>query len=162
MKAINDKLDQLLPLKETIDGIEDALQVLRDLYDNALTRTEQNEREVKELKKKVGSVGARVTKVAPIIDDLDDLEWRNRRLNLEFHGIPDTDNEDLLDKVNALTAKNKLSALTESDVVTVHRLPAKRDKTAGIICPFTRQADRDAWWLNRKKMQETNGKIFIL
>lgn len=162
MKAINDKLDQLLPLKETIDGIEDALQVLSDLYDNVISRTEQNEREVKELKKRVEMVEARDSEVAQLIDDLDNLEWRNRRLNLEFHGIPETVNENLLDKVNALTAKNKLPALTGSDVVAVHRLPAKKDKTAGIICRFARQADRDAWWQKRKKLQETNGKIFIL
>ena len=162
MKAISDKLDQLLPLKEKIDGIEDALQLLSDQYDDLLSRTERNEREVKELKKRVEKVESRDSEVAQLKDELDNLEWRSRRLNLEFHGIKGTQSENLLDKINALTAQNKLPPLTQKDVVAIHRLPARKDKTAGIICRFARQADRDAWWQNRKKLQETDDNIFML
>ncbi|XP_077484998.1 uncharacterized protein LOC144095071 [Amblyomma americanum] len=162
MMAISDKLDQLLPLKETIDGIEDSMQLLSDQYDDLLSRTERNEREVKELRKRVEKVETQNDDVAQLKDNIDDLEWRSRRLNLEFHGIQETDKENLLDKINALTAQIKLPALSENDVVAVHRLPAKKDKIPGIICRFARQADRDAWWQNRKKLQEADGNIFVL
>lgn len=78
---------------------------------------------------------------------LDDLEWRNRKLNLEIHGVPQTEGENLLSKLNALAGESGLPQLSEHDITAIHRLPAKRDKVPGIICRFARQSMRDKWWL---------------
>lgn len=73
---------------------------------------------------------------------MNELEWRNRKLHLELHGIPKTEHENLLHKVNAGSASLPLPTLSPSDVIAAHRLPSKPDKTPGVIVRFARQSFR--------------------
>lgn len=161
MKAINDKLEKLVPLQETVECIDDAVKYLSEQYDKILKKTEQNERDVKDLKRRLEKVEMRDREVAVLQADVENLEWRSRKLNLEFHGIKETENENLLEKINALANKYQLPLLAESDVVAIHRLPSKKDKTPGVICRFAKQSDRDSWWQNRKKLSSLDKGFFL-
>lgn len=55
--------------------------------------------------------------VAEVQAEVDNLEWRSRRLNLEFHGIQETEDENLLEAINAMAIKHQFPPLAESDVV---------------------------------------------
>lgn len=161
MKAINDKLEYLMPLKETVESIEDSVQFMSERYDELLARTERNEQEVKELKRRIEKVEAQDDELVHLTKEVDNLEWRSRRLNLEFHGIQKTENENLLSEINKLAAEIKLPLLEENDIVALHRLPSKKDKVPGIICHFAKQTDRDTWWLNRKKLHAAHENLFV-
>ncbi|KAH8036348.1 hypothetical protein HPB51_025689 [Rhipicephalus microplus] len=99
--------------------------------------------------------------VAEVQAEVDNLEWRSRRLNLEFHGIQETEDENLLEAINAMAIKHQFPPLAESDVVAIHRLPPRKDKTPVVICRFAKQADRDFWWKNRKKLSSLNEHFFL-
>lgn len=58
------------------------------------------------------------------MQDINDLEWQSRKLNLKFYGIPVSENEDILSKVNAVGSKIIVTELSITDVVSMHRLPA--------------------------------------
>lgn len=162
LKSINEKLEYLLPLKETVDSVEDTVQYMSDQYDELLTRVEKNEREVRELKHRVDKIEKQDDEITQLKNEMDCLEWRSRKLNLEFHGIKAMKDENLIDEINKLATLNNLPQLQESDIVSTHRLPSKQDKIPGIICRFAKQSVRDKWWQNRKTLCQGNDSIFVL
>ncbi|XP_077564066.1 uncharacterized protein LOC144179549 [Haemaphysalis longicornis] len=162
LKSIHEKLEYLMPLKETVESIEDSVQFMSERYDELLTRTERNEQEVRDLKRRLEKVEAQDDELVQMRREVDDLEWRSRRLNLEFHGIQTAENEDLVSEINKLAAKIKLPLLDKNDIVAIHRLPSKKDKIPGVICRFAKQTDRDMWWQNRKKLSDAHEDLFLL
>lgn len=58
-----------------------------------------------------------------------DLEWRSRRLNLEIHGIPQLENENLVSLVNDVVAKLNVPILKH--ISAVHRLPSNPIRRPG-------------------------------
>lgn len=62
---------------------------------------------------------------------------------MELHGIKEVANEDLVVILNNVADKLRVPHLMESDIATVHQIPAKRDQLPGIIVRFTKQAIRD-------------------
>lgn len=160
--TINDKLDQLLPLKAVIEGIEDSLQFWREQYDEILQRVVQNEQHIKELRRRTEKLETQNRNFSQMEAEIDNLEWWSRRLNLEFHGIMPTEKETLLTKLNALAPAVELPPLSENDVMAIHRLLTKKGKIPGIICRFARHADRDKWWKNRNKLRDRDDKVYML
>jgi len=57
---------------------------------------------------------------------LDSLEQYNRRQNLEFEGIPVSENEDVADKVVKIGKLIGVN-INKSDILTAHLLPPKRN-----------------------------------
>ncbi|XP_065308124.1 uncharacterized protein [Dermacentor albipictus] len=159
LKTINDKLDLLLPLKESVESLEDAVHFMSEQYDQLLTRTEKNEHDVADIKGRLLKLEER-EEVTQLKAEVDYLEWQSRKLNLEFHGIPQTYNENLLEEINALAGKAELPQLLQHDIVAIHRLPAKKGKTPAVICRFAKQMNRDEWWQNRKKLSCVD-KLFL-
>lgn len=158
------KLDQLMPLKQTVHEMECSVQNMSLKFDEAMKRLDSQERDIKSLKKRVEKIeneaGPRaLNEVQEIVND---LEWRSRRLNLEFHGLPVTPGEDLLLKINELAAALDVPQLAPADVTAIHRLRAKPDKIPGVIVRYNRQADRDLWLSKRAKLKESNNPVFIL
>lgn len=93
--------------------------------------------------------------------DLDKLEYRSRRMNLEIHGIKETEGEDLLAKLNEIAKQISLPSLTRSELETIHRLPAKPGKTRGIIVRFLNQETRDKWLSKRRQLKSENSNTYI-
>ncbi|KAH7981757.1 hypothetical protein HPB52_001059 [Rhipicephalus sanguineus] len=96
--------------------------------------------------------------IAEMQAEIDDLEWRSRRLNLEFHGIPKTEPEDLLSKINEIAAQLHLDTL---DVAAVHRLPSRPDRIPAVIVRFTRQEVRDKWLAGRRALRIANSNVYV-
>nr|XP_050024388.1 uncharacterized protein LOC126518657 [Dermacentor andersoni] len=152
--------DQLLPLREVVEGIEDTLQFLSEQYDELQQRTERNE--IKDVKRRTERLDRNESDVNQLHAEIDQLEWRSYRLNLDFHGIQHSEKESLLEKLNEVAVQLVVPRLSENDVVSVHRLPSKKEKIPGIICCFAKQADRDRWWQSRKKLRESKYDVFLL
>lgn len=164
--TINQKLDGLMPLKETVLNIERAVQMMSEKYDELLNRLENQERQTKEIHKKVDAIEVQCKMNADekkaLQVELNDLEWRNRKLNLEFHGIQVTESENLLQKVNNLADVMNVPKLSEMEVAAIHRLPAKPGKIPGIIVRYVRQAVRDQWLEKRHKLKEEGCRVIVL
>lgn len=71
------------------------------------------------------------------------LERRSRQHNQEIHGIPKTDNEELLAKINVMAEKLDSPDVTMKEVAAVHRLPFRADIIPGIIVGFFQQTTKD-------------------
>lgn len=160
---INRKLDDLLTLKETVVGIETSVQLMSDQYDSILSHMKEQDRELKDLKKRVEAIeqSEKEAKLKQLQLQVNDLEWRSRKLNLEFHGIPKTEGEDLISKVNNIAEKLEMPELSQSDVTAIHRLPSKPDKIPGIIIKFASQTTRDAWLDRRARLRNAGINAYV-
>lgn len=66
-------------------------------------------------------------------------------MKLKVHGIPVSEHEDLLRKLDQVAEKLEVPVLAETDIAGLHRLPPRPDKVLRFIVRFTRQATRDKW-----------------
>lgn len=160
---IETKLDALLPLSEKMDSFEVQMQFLSDKFDEFQNRLTAQDKTTKQLTKRVERLeNTKVdSDVAQLRQDLDDLEWRSRRLNLELHGLAESQDEDLLSKVNEIAEKLELRAITKDDITAVHRLPAKPGKIRPVIIRFVQQSLRDAWLSKKKVLHEDKKNQFM-
>lgn len=119
--------------------------------------------ELKAVKKRLAAVEKAGTSdaVAQLQSDVNELEWRSRKQNLEIYGIQETENENLLSKVNEVATKLGVPTLQANEVVSMHRLPAKPGKERGTIVRFVKQETRDKWLGNRKKLTTPGSKMYI-
>lgn len=162
--ALHSKLDGLMTLKSTVEKIEQSVQVMSDKHDKILEQLSRHDKEIAALKKRLTGIEKRehACESEQIVQDIADLEWQSRKLNLEFHGIPVAENEDLLAKVNEVATQINVPHLATSDVVSVHRLPASRDKIPGIIVRFSNQTVKDSFLDKKTELNRSKSNFFIL
>lgn len=160
---IDRKLSLLIELPAKVDGLEQSVQLLSDQFDSIQRRLENHDQEIKDVKHRVEKIekSSGPQALAQLQLDVDALEWRSRRLNIEIHGIPDTDGEDLLSKVNDLAVRLEVGTLAGEDISAVHRLPARPGRTRGIIVRFARQELRDTWLAKRGVLRNSEDRVFI-
>lgn len=165
LASINQRLDSLPMLKEKVDSMERSVQFLSKQFDDFEKKIKQQETEIKELKKRVSDLEEKDKMNRAENDELqkevNDLEFRSRRLNLEVHGIPEVQGENLITQLNKVADKMQVPHLEGSDVVAVHRLPARQDHVPGIIIHFVRQDTRDAWLKKKSTLKNTTPRVFI-
>lgn len=154
----------LTPLSATVAQMEKSVQHMSDKFDEITQRLDTHDKEIQCLKKRADRIDEEQVfeNQKTLREAVNDLEWRSRRLNLEIHGIPATPNENLLQKVNALAPVLDVPLLDPSSVTAIHRLPARPGKIPGVIVRYNRQAERDAWLRNRKKLRESKQAESIL
>lgn len=137
--------------------------MLSDRFDTFEVRLNAQNKEIKEIRGRVKKLekegNAKVLR--EIKQAANDLEWRNRRLNLVIHGVAETKDENLLNKVNEVAKKIDMDELAHTDVVALHRLNARPGKERGLIVRFARQELRDAWLEKRKVLRERQEPISI-
>ncbi|XP_042150700.1 uncharacterized protein LOC121838488 [Ixodes scapularis] len=166
--GISNKLGSLMTLPSVIGGggggtIEKSVQVLSDAFDDFQRRLLEQKISTKELTKRenlLENVGS-LNKLTQIRQDLDNLEWHSRRLNVEIHGIPETKNEDLMNKIYELAKTLNVPPMARSDISALHGLPAKPGETQGAIVRFTSQEPRDSWLLKRQTLKKVKDNIYI-
>lgn len=165
LASINKKLESLPSLNEKVDRMEQSVQHMSNRFDELEKQLKHQATEIKDLNKKVRELEKKDETNRAIRDQLqqavNELEFRSRRLNLEVHGITMTQGENLLFILNEVADKLELPHLTESDVVSAHRLPAKQGLVPGIIVHFMKQQSRDAWLKRKSKLKNSAQRIFI-
>lgn len=164
LTEINAKLDSLTPLKETVDSIEQSMQVLSGKYDEILEKLNKQDGEIRNLRQRVDKmekVNAKA-EIKFLKEQVNELEWRGRRQNLEIHGIPAEANEDLLEKINDVAKNLDQPELSDADVIAVHRVRGKPDKVPGIVVRFARQSVRDKWLDCRRKLRRSETAVHIM
>lgn len=135
-----------MTLPSVIGRLEKSVQVLSNTFDDFQRRLLAHEKSTKELAKRVDLLEkcSSPNELARLRLDLDNLERQSRRLNIEIHGIPETQNVDLMEKMNQLAKKLDIPPVTPSDIAALHRLPAKPGETRVVIVHFTCLELRDS------------------
>ncbi|KAH9367553.1 hypothetical protein HPB48_001645 [Haemaphysalis longicornis] len=148
---------------KTIEGIEKSVEFLGEKYDKILSRLEQAEKAASDVTGLVQELQADVRnkdrEIKQIRIALNDAEQYSRRKNIEVHGVPIKDEENLMDVLTEIAGKLQLSTPTVETVSTAHRLKAKEGKIPPIIVRFRKRDDRDKWCAKRTTLREEG--IFI-
>lgn len=160
---IRGKLDELMPLKQTVGDIEASIKLMSEKYDKVLVDIAKHDGEIKSLKSRVSKLEKSNSEhdLSKVSTAVNELEYHSRKLNIEIHGIKQTKDESLMSKVNEIASKLSLQPINEQSITAIHRLPSKADKIPGIIVRFVNQATRDRWLDKRKVLQSVAPGHFI-
>lgn len=163
LAGMNEKLDELLNLKETVGSIEASISMMSAQYDEILKSVNEQKKEMKEVKSRLAEIEKKdqEEEVKKLKAELNDMEWRSRKLNLEFHGITKSNDEDLISKVNEVARTLEVPELAGCDITAIHRLPSKPDKIPSVIVRFASQTTRDAWLYRKNKLRATGMRVYI-
>lgn len=158
LASINQKLECLPLLNAKVETMENSIQYMSKQFDDFEKKIKRHKTDIKELKKRVTELEERdeenrVTQER-LLQEVNELEFRSRRLNLEIHGVSGEQGEDLMVLLNKVANKLEVPEITQNDIVSAHRLPARQGNVPGIIVHFTRQQDRDAWLKKKKCLKE--------
>ena len=134
-------------LKKSHEFLPAEYNDLKEKYSKLLKSSKQSERSANQLNLKLDEIE---TNKQDKFHKIDDLEQYGRRLNLEFEGIPEQKEENVISIV--LDIAKKLNVDTNfSDISIAHRLPPKRHKQNDnstlpptIIAQFTNKHVRNA------------------
>ena len=155
--------DEIRPLRSILFSIEEKFSALQksvdfvsSKYDELLKQIQgSNEKvvtlvsDVKNTKRDLTGVQKRALEVTK---DVDDLAQYLRRDCIEISGLKPTESISCTELVKAV-GKDMDMELEDGDISTAHPIP-RYDKSADekIIVKFTRRADRDEFYSNRKKV----------
>lgn len=162
LMTLHAKVDTLIEMKNTVDGIERSVQVMSDQYDELLTEVKQQKKEISDLKKRIERVETSGdAEVQQLRREVNELEQYSRRQNIEVHGLVPSANENLLSQLNALSEQLQLPKLTEQDFEAAHRLPPKPDKVPVILVRFASRLTRDKWLQGNTRLRQMKSTVRI-
>lgn len=153
------KVDDLLSLRPSVDAIKETIKGLQESVakcESMMQLVTANDKEVKLLRSEVGVLQATVTDQTAMIEQLqanvNSTEQYSRRCNMEIHGIPCTNGEDLKVTLADLAVKLGIGSHNTAEVVACHRLRSRREGAATILVQFTSVSVKEQWMNARKKL----------
>ncbi|XP_042149654.1 uncharacterized protein LOC121837866 [Ixodes scapularis] len=153
------KVDDLLLLKPSVDAMKVTISSLQDSVrkcESMMKLVQQNDQEVKLLRSEVGALQATVSNQTSMIEqlqtNLNSTEQYSRRCNMEIHGIPITDDEDVKVVIEDLAEKLNIGRHHPAEVVACHRLRSRREGAAPILVQFYSTSVKEKWMSARKKL----------
>lgn len=155
LAPLKQQVDELVTMKQTVMDIEKSVQSMSDSYDELLKKVKDHDSEIKDLKKRVSELEneKKNDETNQLKKEINKLEQYGRRNNLEVHGLAESLNENLLEKLNKIADQIEVPRLTTDNVEAVHRIPTKTKKTPMVIVRFINRNDRDAWLKNKQKLR---------
>lgn len=158
------RVDQLMSLQPAVNLLQSAVtemqaavDFLSNRYDAVLSTISRNEKTIKELQGETASLREVVSEQAVAIrqlqTDANDSEQYSRQSNLEISAMALIPNENLRERVSELAESLCIADYQACDVLAVHRLPAKKDKTPVVIVRFSSAHVRDKWMSARGKLR---------
>ncbi|XP_037564432.2 uncharacterized protein LOC119443920 [Dermacentor silvarum] len=155
--AMKPKIDEVLSVKETVVELQNSVQFLSSAYDTVVIKTKESDSTLKCLETQVVSltetVNAQSTEILQLRADINGCEQYNRLSNLELHGLPLSPGENLRTTIADLAQKLEILDFEPRDVVAIHRLPARKDKTPIVLIRFSSPFLRDSWLAARGKLR---------
>ncbi|XP_064469907.1 uncharacterized protein LOC135384644 [Ornithodoros turicata] len=157
LAALKPVVESLLPIKDAIDELKNSITFVSNMYDEVRGNVNKNADDINETTKRVTVLEDTVEKQAEEIQKLltlqNDSEQHNRNLNLELHGIPVQEGENLRDIVRNIASKAGISDFKPEAVQHIHRLPVKGGKIPPILVRFTSLEARNALLQKRKMIR---------
>lgn len=158
------KVDELLTLKPTVERLEAHIQELDSKvdglsanYNSVLESAAENGNKICTLERQHAELQETVSGQAETIqslrEEINNGEQYSRRANLEIHGLPPASDEDLRKAVNDLAVQLGISDFATSDILAVHRLPAKPGFTPIVLIKFKSTETKDRWLGARGKLR---------
>lgn len=163
-RALQDEMNQKIELQtNTIQGMETAFDVLSSKHDDILKSLETQGQQLKKLEKKVSDLEVQLltkdSRISQLELEVENLEQYSRKNNIEIHGVPARENEDLMQVVASIAQKLSLPVPTTEQIEAVHRIKAKSNLAPPILVRFFRRDVRDSWLGKRTVLKSE--KIFI-
>lgn len=156
LAALTVKVDEITSLKDAVSNIERSVQHMSDTYDKLIEASNKHDKQIEALQKTVDTLEVANNKqtIAELRTELNALNQYSRKQNMEIHGLPETEREDLMEKVNELARRLDLPVLTKDDVDGLHRIPLRSDKTPVVLIRFCKQSTKALWIAKRSTLKQ--------
>lgn len=148
--SLKPKIDEVLALKQSVATLDNSVQDLTARVAASEALSGKLEERVTEL---TATLSLQSKAISQLRGELNDSEQYSRQSNLELHGLPFTPGENLRTVLSDLAQKLEVKEFDAKDVVAVHRLPARQNKTPTVLIRFASLYMRDIWWAARKKLR---------
>lgn len=159
------KVDQLLTLKPVVEELRSTVSVLQTTvdtfstnYDSVLALAMTNQESVKDLQQEICTVRASMEdqsrEISRLKEELNDTQQYSRRCNMEIHGLTFVPGEDLIATLTDLAQNLGLPSFQSSDILTMHRLPTKRDTAPIVLIRFASVGIKETWMAARGKLRK--------
>lgn len=165
MEKINAKLDRLLEMQATVEGIKASMEFLSNKYDQVVKELTEVREENKSLVKEISKIRKREEKTDELVKSLTErvheLDMYGRRVNLEIFGVKvrgsKVAEEDTVKVVKEVAQQIGVS-YEEAEIHKLHRLQARTDGRPPIILvQFMSTVTRDKWLEAGKKARLEDG-----
>lgn len=164
------KVDALLALKPTVDwlrttvqDVEDSVKFLSAQYDSVIAEAKAQKEVTKGMGEEIGALQVTVSEQANTIlrlqAELNDRDQQHRLPNMEIQGVPLTPKENLGKVLCDLASKIGLPQFRTSDVLSIQRLPNKKDKPDGVpllLVSFASVFLKEQWMGCRGRLRDLN------
>ncbi|CAN7938933.1 unnamed protein product, partial [Ixodes hexagonus] len=136
-------------LRETVNGVQQPMAFFSADYDRILKLATANEQTGKALQNEMSHLQSTVQQQASELQEirgaLNDNEQHSRLAKLEVHGLTFSPGEDLMSFASNLAEQLQISHFHKADILAIHRLPVKRDKTPPILIRFASVSMKESW-----------------
>lgn len=155
IKEINEKLQIMHELKDTVLALENTVTFISAQYDTLTKLSEEQKMTIQDLNNEVMRLKDRnlsnEKSIKSLTEKINYSDQYSRKNNLEIHGLHEVPNEDCKDIVIQLAKKLELP-IEKADVDVAHRLTSLQKKTAPvIIAQFINRNKRDMF-IQKKKI----------
>lgn len=163
LPELHAKVDSLLLLKTEFAGLSKHVQELQasvdftsKQYDTILDQVKANQQQMSKGEEEIDALKKTVLEqtmqIQRLQEDQNESEQYSRRANLEIHGLPFEQGEDLKDELSKLAIALKVPNFSPSDVLAIHRLPSKRDTVPVVLVRFASLSIKESWCAARGKL----------
>lgn len=155
-------LSELALFKTEMIEMTNLVQFISDKIDKTNLLMEKISNEMSEVRKEIQEVRVKnaslTTEVNELKERLRNLEQYSRRSNIELSGIPETQNENVLQIVKDVGAALGLE-VDESQVSAAHRIPAyNKERNPSLIVQFQKKIVKDEWVNKYKENKSFSAK----
>lgn len=157
------KVDDLLSLKPSVDKmkkaveeVEKSISFFSKKYDSLLATVTAHDKKVKSLESDVVSLQSLVSEQSLQIEhlkwDMNEAEQYSRLSNLEIHGHPSADGENLGEVLTELAGRLDIS-FQASEVLAIHRIPSKHSRSPPILVRFISVSVKERFMNARNRLR---------
>lgn len=138
--------------------MESSLEHMSSQYDSLLKAIEAQKEDIKTLQTTTVNLGTKsdslADEVAQMKLTIESLEEYSRRSNIEIHGIPQSNNENLRDVLNNCADKFGLTRPMDGQLEAIHRIRVRAGVTPPILVRFSNRSIRDTWLAKRLQLNK--------
>lgn len=172
LPVLAQKVDALLSLRDdfsnlatSVSHLEQSVKFMSDKYDSVSTQLKECKSQNAKLDSEIVVLTTTVQKQAEQLQLLrnaqNDSEQYSRNANLEIHGLPQEEQEDLTQTLTQLALELEIRNFSSEEVVAIHRLQGKRGSIPTVLVRFASVACKEKWFDARHKLRRLHqaGKL---
>ncbi|KAH9379021.1 hypothetical protein HPB48_010124 [Haemaphysalis longicornis] len=148
---------EFVGLSKHVQELQESVDFTSKQYDTVLDQVKANQQQMSKGEEETDAskkiVFEQAMNIQRLQEDQNESEQYSRRANLEIHGLPFNQDEDLKDDLSKLPVALNLPNISPFYALAIHRLPSKRDTVPAVLVRFASLSVKESWSAARGKLR---------